>query len=308
MKFQEEKYEDYIANETFHLVLKKIKLPPLLSTFGNLILYGPSGVGKYTQALRFVKPYSPHDLKYMKNIRLHNQEYNFKISDVHYEVDMDLLGCNSKTLWNDIYYQIVDIISCKYDMKYGIIVCKNFHLIHNELLDIFYSYMQMSNVKFILLTESVSFIPDNIAKRCKVIPVQRPSRETYSRCLGIPEDQIPPNIINVKEIMMNIKPNVKKDHICNMILQKIKDYKSFKFIEMRDDIYSVFNFDVGIEHCMWYILTDLIAGWTPTQLQQILDKTASTLCLYSNNYRPIYHLEDWIYYVIKTTYGLQTSP
>ena len=92
-----------------------------------------------------------------------------------------------------------------------------------------------------------------------------------------------------------------------MILDKIKDYRSFKFIEMRDDIYSVFNFDVGIEHCIWYILTDLMPTWTPTQLQQILDKTAATLCLYSNTYRTIYHLEDWIYYVIKTTHGLQAS-
>ena len=307
MKFQDEKYEDYIANEPFHATLKPFELPPLLSKFGNLILYGPSGVGKYTQALRFVKHFSPHELKYEKTIRLPNQEYNFKISDVHYEIDMDLLGCNSKTLWNDIYYQIVDIISCKYDMKYGIIVCKNFHLIHNELLDIFYSYMQLSNVKFILLTEALSFIPDNIVKRCQVVPIQRPSKETYSRCLGIPLEKIPVNIFNVKEIILNVEPNLKKSHICKMILDKMKDYKSFKFIEMRDDIYSVFNFDVGIEHCVWYILTDLMPTWTPTQLQQILDKTAATLCLYSNNYRPIYHLEDWIYYVIKTTHGLQAS-
>ena len=304
MKFQEERYDEYIANKSFHPNLKQFKLPSLLSNFGNLILYGPSGVGKYTQALRFIKQYSSHDLKYEKNIHLHNQEYNFKISDVHYEIDMDLLGCNSKTLWNDIYYHIVDIITCKYDMKYGIIVCKNFHLIHNDLLDIFYSYMQLSNVKFILLTESVSFIPDNIIKRCQVIPVQRPSNEIYSQCLGIPLDKIPSNIINVKEIMLNIKPNVKKNHICNMILQKIKDYKSFQFIEMRDDIYSVFNFDIGIEQCMWYIINELLSVWSPNQLQKILDKTAYTLSLYSNNYRPIYHLEDWIYYVIKITYGL----
>ena len=303
MKFQEERYDEYITNESFHPALKKFKLPQLLSNFGNLILYGPSGVGKYTQALRFIKQYSVHDLKYMKNIHLHNQEYNFRISDVHYEIDMDLLGCNSKTLWNDIYYQIVDIITCKYDTNYGIIVCKNFHLIHNELLDIFYSYMQLSHVKFILLAEAISFIPDNIIKRCHVIPIQRPSNETYSRCLRVPLDKIQPNIINVKEIIQNIQPNVKKKNICNLILQKIKDYKSFKFIEMRDDIYSVFNFDVGIEACMWHIITELMPMWTPTQLQQILDKTACALCLYSNNYRPIYHLESYLFYLISIING-----
>jgi len=119
------------------------------------------------------------------------QEYMYRISDIHYEIDMATLGCNSKLLWHDLFFQIVDIISVSFHSqektsdKIGIIVCKNFHAIHNELLDIFYSYMRHPlhpyhiQIKFILITEHMGFIPDNIINACKRISVKRPSKENY---------------------------------------------------------------------------------------------------------------------------------
>ena len=85
--------------------------------------------------------------------------YYFKISDIHYEIDMSLLGCNSKLLWHEIYNQIIDSILSK-NNKSGIILCKYFHEIHSELLEIFYSYMQSLynssiNLKFILITQEL---------------------------------------------------------------------------------------------------------------------------------------------------------
>ena len=112
------------------------------------LLIGPPGVGKYTQMLRSIVKFSANELKYEKKISIAylKQQYVFKISDIHYEIDMGLLGCNSKLLWHEIYQQILDIIFAKSE-KFGIIVCKNFHEIHSELLDNFYSYMQ-KNIKF----------------------------------------------------------------------------------------------------------------------------------------------------------------
>ena len=119
------------------------------------------------------------------------QEYMYRISDIHYEIDMATLGCNSKLLWHDLFFQIVDIISVSFHSqektsdKIGIIVCKNFHAIHNELLDIFYSYMRHPlhpyhiQIKFILITEHMGFIPDNIINACKILSVKRPSKEHY---------------------------------------------------------------------------------------------------------------------------------
>ena len=189
MKFYETYYEDYIhSSEQFniHPELTEVynKMPDNLSKFGNIIIYGPPGVGKYTQMLNIIKKYSPSGLKYDKkiNVKTEKQSYVCKISDIHYEVDMSLLGCNSKILWHEIFFQIVDIISVKSDKK-GIIVCKNFHHIHTELLEVFYSYIQQYNypnssikIKFIIITEHVSFIPNNIVNSFKILSIKLTNR------------------------------------------------------------------------------------------------------------------------------------
>ena len=163
MKFHETHFEEYITanqKEDLHPKLEKVfsKFPKKISELRNLIFYGPTGVGKYTQMLKSIKRYSPTELKYEKKISVsfNKQQYFFKISDIHYEIDMSLLGCNSKLLWHEIYLQIIDIISAKNE-KSGIIVCKYFNDIHNELLENFYSYMQKNNtscvdLKYILIT------------------------------------------------------------------------------------------------------------------------------------------------------------
>ena len=68
MKFYEKLFDDYINLENLHPELEVYinKLPKDIQKFKNIILYGPSGVGKYTQALNIVKKYSDSELKYEK--------------------------------------------------------------------------------------------------------------------------------------------------------------------------------------------------------------------------------------------------
>ena len=202
MKIYDSHYDKYIEKnsiQSLHPKLNKLylKIPENINKLQNIIFYGPKGVGKYTQMLTFIKKYSPTELKYEKKFSItHNKNtYYFKISDIHFEIDMSILGCNSKLLWNEIYNHFVDIITAKVN-NIGIIVCKYFHEIHPELLEIFYSYMQTTfnksiNIKFILLTEELSFIPDNIQNCCEIITVPRPSRITYNKCL---KKNIPKNL------------------------------------------------------------------------------------------------------------------
>ena len=158
MKFLETHFDDYLtttAQTSLHP--KKTKtyhsFPHKLDHLKNIIFYGPKGVGKYTQALSAIKKYSPSELKYEKRLTINSNKENFiiKISDIHFEVDMSLLGCNSKVLWNDVYNQINDVVSTRPEAN-GIIFCKNFHKIHSELLDIFYSYMQSQSLNKIKIT------------------------------------------------------------------------------------------------------------------------------------------------------------
>ena len=71
MKFYETHFEEYITEnqrENLHPKLDKIyeKFPKTLAEFKNLIFFGPSGIGKYTQMLKSIKIYSPTKLKYEK--------------------------------------------------------------------------------------------------------------------------------------------------------------------------------------------------------------------------------------------------
>jgi len=311
MKFLETHFEEYtnaVMKVNLHSKLEKIynKFPESLDKFGNLIFYGPSGVGKYSQMLYSIKKYSPTDLKYEKKISLtyDKKQYFFKISDIHYEIDMSLLGCNSKLLWHDIYQQIIDILSAKTD-KTGIIVCKDFHNIHSELLENFYSYMQDNNVntiniKFIILTEEISFIPESILNCCEIIHIPRPSKIAYTKCV---KQKIPnelENIVNIKYLHVNLcELMYPYKIICDKILKEMIDINELKFLKFRDLLYDIFIYNLDITDCIWYILKHLIKEnkIKNTNLSKILLKTYNFLKYYNNNYRPIYHLESYLFYL-----------
>ena len=320
MKFYESHFEEYLSATSkinLHPKLNKIyeKFPKQISKLKNLIFYGPSGIGKYSQMLHAIKRYSPTELKYEKKITLtyNKQSYFFKISDIHYEIDMSLLGCNSKLLWHEIYQQIIDIISAKTD-KVGIIVCKYFHDINSELLENFYSYMQQNNslavnIKFILVTEEISFIPDTILNCSQIIHIPRPSKTTYTKCLKnkMPKNLLLENITNIKILHeYNSELMIQHKIICNKIIENIINYREIHFLKFRDLLYDIFIYNLDIYDCIWYILFTLVKKnkFKKEHLSNIMKKTFSFFQYYNNNYRPIYHLENYLFYIIQTIYEL----
>ena len=319
MKFHETHFEEYITanqKDDLHPKLDKIfsKFPKKINELRNLIFYGPTGVGKYTQMLKSIKRYSPTELKYEKKISVsfNKQQYFFKISDIHYEIDMSLLGCNSKLLWHDIFLQIVDIISAKTE-KSGIILCKYFHEIHSELLENFYSYMQKNatssiDLKFILITEEISFIPDNILNCCEVINVARPTKANYSKCI---KNKLPPslkleNITNIKNLHSSIDQlMVPYKIICDKIIDSMIKIDELKFLKFRDLLYDIFIYNLDITDCIWYIINELSERKSikNANMSELLIKTYTFFQYYNNNYRPIYHLENYLFYIISLIHG-----
>jgi hypothetical protein len=205
MKFYETTYEEYLTalhKNNLHPELTPFfkSLPKNLTNMPNIIFYGASGTGKYTQALNVIRHYSQSVLQ-GKRITLQTEkyEYSYHISEIHYEIDMALLGCNSKLIWHDVVQQIVDIVAVKPDAhKTAIILCKNFHMIHTELLEIFYSYIQEYNskfasvhFKFILITEHLCFIPNNILFCSTVVNVCRPTINMDSAAEVVPSQGVP---------------------------------------------------------------------------------------------------------------------
>ena len=316
MKFHETHFEEYIKKENLHPKLEKIynhNFPKTINKLGNLIFYGPSGVGKYTQMLNSIRQYSPSELKYEKKISLtfNKQQYFFKISDIHYEIDMSLLGCNSKLLWHDIYQQLIDIVSAKSE-KSGIIVCKYFNEIHSELLENFYSYMQKNNalsinLKFIIITEHISFIPDNILNCCEIINVSRPSKATYTKYLKtkLPTNLEVKSITNIKNLhLFNEDIMLHYKIICNKIINSIININDLNFQKFRDLLYDIFIYNLDITECIWYILSSLIEKKLikKQHLTGIMIKTYCFFQYYNNNYRPIYHLENYLFFLAAKIY------
>ena len=311
MKFLETHFEDYTNSaliNNLHPKLEKCyaKFPNKIDNLKNLIFYGPSGVGKYTQMLSAIKKYSQSELKYEKKLTIiyDKKQYFFKISDIHYEIDMSLLGCNSKLLWHEIYQQIVDILNAK-NIKCGIIVCKEFHNIHSELLENFYSYIQDNNamsvnIKYILLTEQISFIPDTILNCCEVINVARPTKTAYSKCCKnkLPNDLKIENITNIKYLNVNTFELMNPHKIiCDKIINEMMNIDNLKFLKFRDLLYDIFIYNLDITDCVWYILTTIMKN-KKVNKSKILIKTYNFLKYFNNNYRPIYHLESYLYYLV----------
>lgn len=308
MKYYETTFEEYIYTtnqNNYHEELIPIfdELPTAIEDLQNIIFYGPPGSGKYSQILRLIKKYNnSQNLKFDKIIlKNEKQTYHFHISDIHYEIDMGLLGCHSKTLWYDIFQQIIEVISTK-PKTCGIIVCKNFHSTHNELLEIFYSYMQKNhsttiNIKFILVTENISFIPNNIISSCKIIRCKQPEischisehtrntsvdlepsihnfRKRIQSLNRVDQNDIYRNIMHdiSSEDIMNMKDlkylsisdeNIPKDifnSVCDDVLNLLMNHKTNPvFLQhLRDVIYEIFTYNLDVSECIWYILSYLI--------------------------------------------------
>lgn len=361
MKYYETNFDEYLSavkkkqlhseiDKTIQLCFKPDR------PFTNVILYGPAGVGKYSQALNIIGHYCSSSLKYDKKVIINTDkndkknktknddskktnttqttknDFVIRISEFHYEVDMATLGCNSKTLWFDIFFQIIDIISHK-PSKSGIILCKNFHMIYSELLDVFNSYVrhQTSNIQvhFIILTEQLSFIPDSISKSFEIIPIKRPSPKQYieisknqnksffGKCtlsdLTQSESELlldkiikirAESIVNIREVNIIKSSKEPPEDVFNVVtdnlLTKILDPRKINIIDFRNDIYELLTYNIEIPEVIFYILKYIISEriMSKSGLNQVLKKTFTFFKYYNNNYRPIYHLENILFFII----------
>lgn len=293
-----------------------------LENITHFIFYGPPGSGKYSTALKFIEKYSNSNLKYEKKmiITSNKNEHIIKISDIHYEINMENLTCNPKTLFNDIYINIIDSIQVQENRK-GIILCKNFHLIDNELLEVFYSYMQKKlinnfTVKFIILTDHLSFINKNILNVSKILYFSKLSNSNYYKLANVKNKKfltsnknesnntIQINNIEILKLLelktnnLNIFHNNKL--LCDTILNDIFNYKELNYVDFRNKLYDLLTYNLNINECIFYIIDEIInkKNLDICFLPEIYIKTCLFFKYYNNNYRPIYHLENYTLYLI----------
>jgi len=335
MKFNDNHFESYVESATatpLHPKLKTIyasAFPSHITQLRNLIFYGPQGTGKYSQALACISRYSPTRLKYEKRLTVmcNKETYFVKISDIHFEIDMSLLGCTSKLLWNEIHTQIVDVVSARSD-PVGIVLCKSFHNIHSELLETFYNYMHMPqhshiSLKYIMLTEHVGFIPINILNNCEIVPVARPTAAMYKKIFAIAPliKIIPENITNIKSLQncdnkmaatattaataataapATAATSNPRQELFNNLCDYISNVDQIRFAQLRELLYDIMIYDFDITECAWHLITELKRKGLlrDADMSHVMINTYKFLQYYNNNYRPISHLENFVFMLI----------
>ena len=77
------------------------------------------------------------------------------------------------------------------------------------------------------------------------------------------------------------------------------------FLYFRDTLYDIFIYNLDVTDCVWYILDCLIKQKQVknNDMSNILIRTYKFLKYYNNNYRPIYHLESYLFYLTSIIHG-----
>jgi hypothetical protein len=189
----------------------------------NIIIFGPENSNKTTTALNIIREYSPSKLKYKRKIEIeiNGENYYFNISDIHLEIDFDLLGTNETAIWVEFINHVFCIIETS-AKKY--ILCKNIHTMKDELLQIFYTFIRNKSISFIFTTQHVSFLPATLKNKCHIIHTKKGGDYTNNQYITY----------------------------CDEIIQFIKEKKDDLFL-LRELLYTLLTYNCNIHSCFYYI-------------------------------------------------------
>ena len=238
---------DYNFNkELLQIISNSTKNDTINDCFINYIFYGPPCSYKYKNALKLLQHISPSNLKYEKklHINLTKTEFYIKISDIHYEIDVENFIYNSKSLWNEIYNIIYNSIASS-SIKKGYIVFRNFDKINYDLLDLLYNYMQKEifstlNIKYIIITECVSFIPTKIINICRILSFAKLSKKSIYAICNKNNRNFFKNLSNAKKnITSHITSDISKNAL-SLISDITNKNATFEYRKI-DNIYNRVN-------------------------------------------------------------------
>ena len=271
-----------------------------------LFFYGPPGTGKYSQVLYFLSTISGSTLQYEKKMLIELPKFDFviKMSDVHYEIDIALLAYSNKTIWHLIYKHIVEVDK----NRHSYIVLKHFDKITPEILDILYFYIHDNKMKFLCITEHLSFIPNNILNQGYAISFYHKSiirvKNTFDQS-SITKDQLyeTKNIHYLKDNLQVKEYNLVCDPILQsmILLPKCTDVRQF-----RNQLYNILIYGLDVYECIWYILDNLHIS-DDYKMVKIIQEIDTFGKFFQNNYRPIYHLEKIFLYIACIHHEISTS-
>lgn len=309
---KEKNYNSQISKITKYIYTSVVETN---SSFPNIIIYGAEGTGKYSIALEYIEKFSKSSLHYEKkcNVEVNKEDLYFKLSDIHYEIDIDRLGCNQKTSFLNYYNHILEIIKNKKHLQLkqnkihntkpyihelnGIILIKNFHNISLDLLNIFDSFLKyktsmlcsVSNIKicFILLTKNISFLNDTICDLCTIIQVPKPLLSKMK--IKISKDCLyEENNLNI--IQYNNTVCLKSNENYNTILRYLNN-DTLHIEEFRNALYTILIHQEDIFEIIYKVVRYMVCE-KDIDIYRIMKYVEKFNTYFNNNYRPIFHLEN----------------
>ena len=264
-------YEKYLKEINCTQTLsKKLEINPN----NHYLFYNKNDYQNYIYSLQSIKLFSPSQLKYSRKIelKLNNNDYFFNTSDIHIEVDFELLGVNECNIFLELFNHIKENLLQQKENIF--VLCIHFEKIKKELMKIFYSLMNEKKIKFIFLSSQVSFLDHNILSQIIIKRIEN----------------------NQKNILY--KNNDYKEKVDSLI-EIILSGKS-TILNIREKVYQLLIRNYDIYECLNYLMMELIIHeFIDTDNIIIIFKNFIHIMeKYNNNYRSIFHLEYLIIYLM----------
>jgi hypothetical protein len=96
------------------------------------------------------------------------------------------------------------------------------------------------------------------------------------------------------------------ENICNCIVEIIlSPDANLKYDALRERLYDILTYDINIQECVWFILRSLLqeGSLLPEMMDDIMIPTYTFFQYFNNNYRPIYHLENFVLLLVCKIHG-----
>jgi hypothetical protein len=114
-------------------------------------------------------------------------------------------------------------------------------------------------------------------------------------------------ITNIKALKSNMTELTEPhENICNCIVDIILSPNAqLKYDALRERLYDLLTYDIHIQECVWFILRRLITNGSllPEMMDDIMIQIYTFFQYFNNNYRPIYHLENFVLLLVCKIHG-----
>jgi hypothetical protein len=215
-------------------------------------------------------------MKYSRKIDIvvQNNNYSFNTSDVHVEIDFELLGVNETNVILELMHHIKENMS--YSHFY--ILCIHFEKVKSELCKLFKSFIHIGNVSFILSTRNISQLDESFTRDYNIKIYGNTKYNEHG------------------DIISDTSTN---PMILNSCVQNILDYiinQKNNLFQLRELIYKIFILNINIHEAMCKLFEDLIdCGYLHDKnIDKIMMTYLHAIEKYNNNYRSIFHIEYFI--------------